>query len=124
MTMLNIPVIVVAYDRPEPLKRLLRSINKAIYEHPVKLIISVDYKKNNDVIGVVNDFDWGHGSKEIIEHEKNLGLREHILFCGDLVRDYDGVIILEDDLYVSPFFINMPWMQLNIIRVTIFLKQS
>jgi hypothetical protein len=33
-----------------------------------------------------------------------LGLRKHILQCGDLSKKYGSVIILEDDLYVSPYF--------------------
>ena len=102
--MLDIPVVIVAYERPAPLKRLLKSINNAVYEHPVKLIISIDYKKNNEVVELVNDFVWEHGSKKIIKHKKKLGLREHILFCGDLVQGHDAVILLEDDLYVSPYY--------------------
>src|SRR6185295_10157403 len=33
-----------------------------------------------------------------------LGLKEHILRCGDLSQTYGAVIVLEDDLYVSPEF--------------------
>ena len=33
-----------------------------------------------------------------------MGLRKHILACGDLSVEYGSVILLEDDLYVSPFF--------------------
>lgn len=32
------------------------------------------------------------------------GLKEHIYRCGDLSKFFKSVTILEDDLYVSPFF--------------------
>jgi len=53
---------------------------------------------------VASDFIWPFGEKKLIFHENNLGLRNHVLSCGDLSKDYDGVIVLEDDLYVSPAF--------------------
>jgi hypothetical protein len=56
------------------------------------------------VITVVKNFKWPFGEKKMIFHDTNMGLRNHVLSCGDLSRDYDGVIVLEDDLYVSPVF--------------------
>ncbi|MEM6515872.1 MAG: hypothetical protein AAF688_06790 [Bacteroidota bacterium] len=44
------------------------------------------------------------GEKEIICHQKNLGLKEHVFFCGELSSKYGSVIVLEDDLYVSPAY--------------------
>jgi hypothetical protein len=41
--------------------------------------------------------------KVILQAEK-LGLKKHLLQCGDLVENYDAVIVLEDDLYVAKGF--------------------
>jgi hypothetical protein len=49
---------------------------------------------------------WPHGALRIIAHERNLGLRAHVLSCGDLVKDYDAIVMLEDDIYVAPDFYN------------------
>ena len=102
--MMNIPIVVVAHKRPMSLKRLLKSLDKAVLNDPVELILSVDKSNNPEVLQIAQDFQWRFGGKRVISHTTNLGLRKHILSCGDLVEDYDGIIILEDDLYVSPFF--------------------
>jgi hypothetical protein len=100
----NIPVVVVAYNRPASLIRLLDSLDRAYYDQEVRLIISIDKSDTSEISKIANMFHWRHGSKEVIEHKENLGLRAHILFCGNLSENYDGVIVLEDDLYVSPGF--------------------
>lgn len=41
------------------------------------------------------------GTVEVLHRRENLGLREHILKCGDLALDHGAVIVLEDDLVVS-----------------------
>jgi hypothetical protein len=101
---LNIPIVVAAYNRPGSLKRILLSLAKAKYEVPVELIISIDYGGSEELPGIARDFLWPNGTKHVIAHDRNLGLKEHILSCGDLVENYDAIILLEDDLYVSPFF--------------------
>lgn len=102
--MKKIPVVIVAYNRPAPLKRLLDSVTKGVYSGQVKLIISIDGGDNSDVLSIAENFRWVHGEKEIIHHKTNIGLRNHILSLGDLTLKYDGIILIEDDLYVSPYF--------------------
>jgi hypothetical protein len=112
----SIPIIVIGYNRPKAIERLLNSLLKATYPGAVELIISIDGGRGNDgkkgeiekrgeeVVTVVKNFKWPFGEKKMIFHDTNMGLRNHVLSCGDLSRDYDGVIVLEDDLYVSPVF--------------------
>lgn len=98
----NIAIVVVAYNRPDALTRLLDTLNNVDYEgHSVPLIISIDYSGNNGTFKVADAFSWRFGEKKILQHESNLGLKKHVLSCGDLVKDYDAIIILEDDLLVS-----------------------
>lgn len=97
-------IIIVAYNRENSLKRLLKSVSKANYpNNDVKLVISIDKSDNEKIYNIANNFKW-HGEKRIIKHPQNLGLKEHILTCGDLTSEYGSVIILEDDLFVSEFF--------------------
>jgi hypothetical protein len=104
---MNNPVIVcVAFNRKKSLERLLKSLDNAKYEEKVKLIISIDRGNNQDVLNYANEFQWKYGEKEIIYQEINLGLKKHILECGDLTEKYGSIILLEDDLYVSPYFYN------------------
>jgi hypothetical protein len=100
----DIPVIAIGYDRPDALERLLNSLDGARYPTPVKLYISIDGGGKAEVVELADKFKWNHGRKEVIVHKKNLGLREHVLRCGDLSTNHDAVIVLEDDLVVSPHF--------------------
>nr|WP_299485000.1 hypothetical protein [uncultured Allomuricauda sp.] len=103
---MNIPIVVVAYNRPRSLARLLQSLDDAKYPHQdIDLIISIDKAQNNQsVIDTANRFNWENGEKKVICQETNLGLRKHILKCGGLSIEYGAVIVLEDDLFVSPNF--------------------
>lgn len=107
---LNPAIVVVAYNRPKSLIRLLKSIEKACYSsQDISLIISIDFQdslERKQVVSVADKFLWEYGKKYIINHSFNLGLKEHILSCGDLTNEYDSVIVLEDDLVVSPSFYN------------------
>ncbi|GGG42496.1 hypothetical protein GCM10011414_10090 [Croceivirga lutea] len=102
------PIVVVAFNRPNSLSRLLTSLSNAYYpNNDIPLIISIDFSSNNkSVIDIAENFNWNNGEKIVISHQKNLGLRNHILACGDLSIKYGSVLILEDDLFVSPNFYN------------------
>lgn len=101
-------IVVVAYNRCATLERLLTYINQAYYpDEDITLIISIDYcETNQDVVEVADMFHWNHGTKIIKTHTKNIGLKEHVLECGDYAMEYGAVIVLEDDLVVAPSFYN------------------
>ncbi|HGN9470598.1 TPA: glycosyltransferase family A protein [Providencia stuartii] len=109
-------IVVVAYNRPNSLQRLLYSLSIADYcgYNNIDLIISVDYSTSNqNVIDLANNFKWKFGKKSVIVREKNLGLKKHVLCCGDLSSIYGSIIMLEDDLAVSPNFYNYAALCLN-----------
>lgn len=103
-------IVVVAYNRPNALKRLLHSLTKAVYfSNDVKILISIDRNdadpRNSEVISLAESFDWPFGPKVVQQKDKNIGLRQHILECGDmLLNQFESIILLEDDLFVSPYF--------------------
>ena len=102
-------IIVVTYNRVTSLRRLLKSIEKAHYPHnDIPLIISIDggAKNQNEIVNVAESFNWNYGTKRVINHKKNLGLKNHILSCADLSEEYGSVIILEDDVFVCNQFYN------------------
>ncbi len=108
-------IVIAAYNRPKALRRLLDSITKANFEKycDIPLVISLDKADDNNVIRIAEDFDWRHGSKTIIIHDRKLGLRNHIISCGDMAEKYGSVIIIEDDLFVSPAFYDYTVQALN-----------
>ena len=99
-------IVVVAYRRLHTLKRLLHSIEKAIYNlDDITLIISIDYHPDNsEVIKCAEEFNWEYGNKIIKTHKENMGLQRHIIECGDYSIEYGAAIILEDDEIVAPSF--------------------
>ena len=99
----KIAVVVVGYNRSDSMRRILGSLAKADYkEKDIPLVISIDHSGREEVEQVAREFQWNYGPKEVICHKERLGLRKHIISCGDLTRRYGAVMILEDDLYVSP----------------------
>jgi glycosyltransferase involved in cell wall biosynthesis len=105
MSKLKPAIVVVAYNREVPLERLLEMLLQASYpSSDIPLVICIDGGGSDAVIQLARSFEWKHGNKEIILHPQNRGLKDNILFCGDLAERYGSVIILEDDLLVSPAF--------------------
>ncbi len=101
----TIAIVVVGYNRPDSMRRILDSLKMAEYnEKDIPLVISIDHSGNEEVLEAANQFSWSHGPKRVIAHPERLGLRRHIISCGDLTKEYGAVMILEDDLYVSPDF--------------------
>ena len=102
---MKIAICCIAYNRIDSLKRLINSLERAEYgaDKPT-LIISIDKSDTNDVEKYAKDYFWKFGHKIVYTHLVNLGLREHVLECGKRLDDYDAMIVLEDDITVTPFF--------------------
>lgn len=102
--MKKIAVVVVAYNRSDSLERLLRSLSSATYDDNVCLVISIDKSDVKDVTEVASKYVWNHGEKRIIQHNERLGLRRHVLSVGNLLNEFEAVIVLEDDVIVAKNF--------------------
>ncbi len=103
---MNPAIVVVAYNRPESLARLLASIGRAEVAAGAPLVISIDGggARHEAVAQTAVDFVWPAGEKRVIRHERNLGLIGNVFFSGDLAAEYGRIILLEDDLAVSRAF--------------------
>ena len=104
---MELAIVAVAYNRIDSLSRLLDSLDKAYYNNErVTLIISVDKSNTEQVELFADKYEWSHGDKVVDKHRENLGLRNHMLSLGKWFNDYDALIVLEDDIVVSPDFYN------------------
>lgn len=98
-------IVVVAFNREKALKRLLESLQKSYCPQDTTLIISIDRAEDNqNIFDIANNFNWTFGEKKVRYLVENVGLKKHIISCGDYSNEYGSVIILEDDLFVSPYF--------------------
>ncbi len=106
--MKKILINVVAYNRPNSLKRLLDSIEFCSFEENVNLSIdiriSIDYSGNDECLKIANNFNWKHGSLFVVQNQQNFGLKKHIIHVCNNSLEYDFFVVLEDDLIISPYF--------------------
>lgn len=100
----KVALVVVGYNRLASIVRLLKSLSYAHYATDVPLVISIDASGCQPLYDYVNEFEWKHGKKYVLIRENRLGLRDHILSCGDLTKYFKAVVILEDDIFVSECF--------------------
>lgn len=109
---MNLCIVVIGYNRPKSLERSLNSLSSNFdKKFKADLYISIDKNKegednteNKKCELIADSFEWPFGLKKIKTYSKNLGLRKHILTCGDIVNDYDAILMLEDDIVVSDGF--------------------
>ncbi len=103
--MLKLAIVVIGYNRLKSIKRILYSLDNVDYENDkVDLIISIDNSGMDDVENFSKGFAWKNGKKIVKTFQNRLGLKTHVLTCGDYVKDYDAIAVLEDDIFVSPGF--------------------
>lgn len=101
---MNIAICIICYNRLDSIKRLVKSLEQSYYNDKVPLIISIDKSETTSVEDFAKQYNWKFGNKRVITHSENLGLRKHVLKCGDLLENYDALIVLEDDVSVAPSF--------------------
>ncbi len=103
----KIAIVVVGYNKYNGLLRLLDSISHADYgSEQVPLVISIDASGNQDVYDLALNYEWKHGVKYVNIEKERLGLKDHIFQCASLTKYFKAVVLLEDDLMVSPYFYN------------------
>lgn len=101
----KIAIVAVGYNRIDSMRRLLTSLQNAHYEHDdIPLVISIDASGDEELYNYVLQFEWLNGIKYVNIQEKRLGLKNHILQCGDLTNYFKAIILLEDDIFVSEYF--------------------
>ena len=102
------PVIAIpAFQRAHSLERLLNSIDEANRrsDSELKLLVSLEGGSSMDVRKVADQFAARTDlDVKVVQQPDRLGLRKHILWCGDLSKTYGAVVVLEDDLIVDPHF--------------------
>jgi hypothetical protein len=97
-------IVIPAFNRPPSLARLLSSVSRAVTSSKPCLILSLEGGATPEVESIAHSFVCDKFSIRIIRRERRLGLRDHVIACGDLTEEYGSIIVLEDDLYVDPYF--------------------
>lgn len=102
---MKIAIILIGYNRLSGIERLVSSLEKADYgdDYPT-LIFSIDKSDSNEVTKYAEQYTCTFAEKRVRTFSENQGLKKHILSCGEFFKEFDELIILEDDMYVSPSF--------------------
>ena len=101
----KLAIVVVGYNKVKGLNRLLTALNRASYDsQDVPIVISIDASNNEDVYAMATNYEWQHGTKYVNIEKERLGLKKHIFQCASLSKYFKGVVILEDDILVAPYF--------------------
>ena len=106
------PITIFSYKRLDNLKRLIESLLLNSLASQSNLIIYSDGPKNEgDRLQVEASREYvqnlkGFCSVRLISRDVNLGLSKSIISgVGEVLMDYDKIIVLEDDLVVAPYFL-------------------
>lgn len=109
------PIIVFAYDRPEHLKRTVEALAKNVYAGESELYIFCDGPKvdasEERKLHIKQVREVAHAAKgfkdiHVVEAEANKGLANSIIGgVSDVIAKHGRVIVLEDDLLTSPYFL-------------------
>lgn len=106
------PIVLFVYNRPDHTKQTVEALQKNELAKESELFIYCDEAKNDNarksVDEVRNYVDKIDGFKKItiIKREKNWGLADSIIDgVTKIVNEYGKIIVLEDDLVTSPYFL-------------------
>ncbi len=118
-----IPVILFVYKRLEHTKQMLTSLSANTISKKTDLFIfsdaGKDLEEQKEVVSVrqyIHQVDWQRNFKQvtIIEAKKNQGLARSVIDgVTQIIEKYGSVIVLEDDLVVSDFFLEYMNKALN-----------
>lgn len=106
------PVVLFAYRRPDHLKQALASLAACTGAQSTEITIYCDGPKEESDREAVNEVRQlakavqGFNQVRVIERERNLGLAESVISgVSEVLTHCDRVIVMEDDLVVSPDFL-------------------
>jgi hypothetical protein len=106
------PIAVFAYNRPTLLRQTINDLKNnygAIYSHLTVFIdgprTNKDSLVNEEIVNYISAIE-GFRSIHYHSHAQNLGLKKSIMFgVNYMFERHDRLIVLEDDLRTSPYFL-------------------
>jgi len=106
------PIVLFVYNRPEHTKKTIEALQKNELAKDSELFIYYDGPKNEDIKEKVNEVReyikgiQGFKKITIIERDKNFGLANNMIQgVSEIFNTFEKVIVLEDDLVTSKYFL-------------------
>ena len=106
------PIVLFVYNRPEHTRKTVEALLRNCGAEQTEIYIFCDAAKNDnarekvdavrDYVGSIKGFKAIH----ITEREENYGLAKSVISgVTQVVNEKDRVIVMEDDLITSPYFL-------------------
>ena len=112
MTVQLTPVVVFAHRRPNHLRRTLDALARNLSAEQTEVTVFCDGPRSREespaCLSVVREAERERPFRTITVHQRdsNLGLAQSITSgVSQMLADSEGVIVLEDDIVTSPFFL-------------------
>lgn len=112
---MNAPVVLFVYNRLDHTKKVIESLSKNVLADQTDLYVFSDAAKSENGLEKVNEVrkyirreDWRESFQKVtvVEAEQNKGLARSIIGgVTGILKEYGKVITIEDDLVLSPFFL-------------------
>lgn len=106
------PIVLFTYNRPWHTQQVVEALQKNVLASYSELFIFSDGAKNEQQVENVNkvrsylETITGFAKVTIIKREKNLGLANSVISAvTEIVNALGRVIVLEDDIVTSPYFL-------------------
>ena len=106
------PIVLFVYNRPDHTKQTVEALQKNELASDSELFIYSDAAKNASAVERVNEVREyiktisGFKKVTIVEREKNWGLADSIIDgVTKIVNEHSKIIVLEDDLVTSTYFL-------------------
>ena len=106
------PIVIFTYNRPSHLNELFKTLEKNDESKKSDVFIYIDRYENeidkdaNEQVLKISDKNWKFKSKKIIYRDEHIGLKANILTgISEILENFEKIIVLEDDLLVSPYFL-------------------
>lgn len=110
------PVVLFVYNRLDHTTRVLETLAKNILAKDTELYVFSDAAKSekglekvNAVREYIQRMDWRENFKNVtvVQAENNKGLAKSVIGgVNEIIEKYGKVIVIEDDLVFSPYFLN------------------
>jgi hypothetical protein len=112
ITIVPAPIALFAYRRPDHLEQALKALRANAEARDTLLYVFSDGAKNPAVASDVEETRRllrgieGFKAVEVVLRDENFGLARNLTSgISDVLRRHDTVIVVEDDICVSPFFL-------------------
>ena len=117
------PIVLLAYNRPEHTLKVLEALQQNLLISESELFVFIDglkpdaskeeFQKHNKVIEIVKSRNWCK-IYHIHVSDINRGCRFGPIFgISEVLNNHEAVIIVEDDIITSPYFLNYMNKALN-----------